>query len=500
MDQFRAPRFEGIGVTTRKRRSQISRRSIPESQPLSDRSSMPSTPLSDDTSKVSSDENIRDANSRGEMFNLNQCVSRGFPASGSDSGSNVLFSNCKMGDPTANDSKPKKVKLKVGGVTHTIQTKSSSNGASSGGSSAKIDQSSNTGRARQKLIIQENSYIDHSTSRDKKSSLQGIPWKDFSQGGFSLGKEDIKRMPAKNAFEKQGEKLDPVRKSKRTPKRRVLDEEFDDDEIRYLEKLKNAKVGGYKDLETESTKDQQRLLRVSKKSNSERAPEDTDYEEDESLSDGEPEGKTKKKQKKDLSDLQTESKREMTLTTRQRALLSSKDASASGVSQIEFPDGLPPPPPRKQKEKLSEVEQQTKKAEAAQRRKIQNEKAARELEAEAIRKILSQDSSRKKKEEKMKKRREELAQEKVANAKTLASNTIRWTMRSTGTIVTFPQDMALPKMFDSKPLSYPPPREKCAGPSCTNPYKYRDSKSKLPLCSLQCYKAIHEKMQSGKAC
>lgn len=44
-------------------------------------------------------------------------------------------------------------------------------------------------------------------------------------------------------------------------------------------------------------------------------------------------------------------------------------------------------------------------------------------------------------------------------------------------------------------FSYPPAREKCAGPSCMNTYKYRDSKSKLPLCSLQCYKALHEKIQ-----
>jgi hypothetical protein len=49
-------------------------------------------------------------------------------------------------------------------------------------------------------------------------------------------------------------------------------------------------------------------------------------------------------------------------------------------------------------------------------------------------------------------------------------------------------------------FSYPPPREKCAAPSCTNPYKYRDSKSKLPLCSLHCYKTIHEKMQPLTAC
>jgi len=38
--------------------------------------------------------------------------------------------------------------------------------------------------------------------------------------------------------------------------------------------------------------------------------------------------------------------------------------------------------------------------------------------------------------------------------------------------------------------SYPPPRENCVGPSCTNPYKYRDSKTKVPLCSLKCYKAV----------
>ena len=41
--------------------------------------------------------------------------------------------------------------------------------------------------------------------------------------------------------------------------------------------------------------------------------------------------------------------------------------------------------------------------------------------------------------------------------------------------------------------SYPPPREKCAGPSFSNPCRYMDSKTKVPLCSLQSYKAIHKK-------
>ncbi|KAA8545253.1 hypothetical protein F0562_020037 [Nyssa sinensis] len=191
----------------------------------------------------------------------------------------------------------------------------------------------------------------------------------------------------------------------------------------------------------------------------------------------------------------------MAVTTRQRAIQTGKDiSSSSGASLIEFPNGLPPAPPRKQKEKLSEVEQQLKKAEAAQRRRMLVEKAARESEAEAIRKILGQDSSRKKREDKIKKRQEELAQERAANAITLTSDTVRWVMGPSGTVVTFPNELGLPSIFDTKPCSYPPPREKCAGPSCTNPYKYRDSKSKLPLCSLQCYKALHEKMKPVGAC
>ncbi|XP_011079546.1 uncharacterized protein LOC105163038 [Sesamum indicum] len=512
MDQSRVPRLEGIGVAIKKKRSQTSRRPRPEAQSLPDQSPLSSTPVSDDMSKVSSDENIGDGNSGGKMFNLNQCVSRSLPVSASDSGSNVILSN-GTSDGAGNENKLKKVKLKVGGVTRTIQTKSSSNGASGSGSSAKTNQSSDNARPpRQRLNPQESSDEYHSPPRDKKSGLQGIPWKDFAKGTFSTVRDDMGRTLGRNAFEKQGDKSDSVRKSKRVPKRRVLDAEFDDDdeddEIRYLEKLKTSKITGYKDSEMQSTRKPQkggkcdnmedvgRSGRDARKSRS----GDMDYEEEEELSDGEPEGKKKKKQKKDLSELPTENKRELALTTRQRALLSKDASSGSGASHIEFPNGLPPAPPRKQKEKLSEVEQQLKKAEAAQRRRMQNEKAARESEAEAIRKILGQDSSRKKREEKIKKRQEELAQEKAVSAQMLASNTIRMVMGPTGTTVTFPQEMGLPKLFDPKPCSYPPPREKCAGPACTNAYKYRDSKSKLPLCSLQCYKAINEKMHTEQAC
>lgn len=555
MEDLGGPQFDSLGATIRKKRSQSLRRPRPEIQlfPEShDPSPLSSMPLSDDLGKVSSDEINGGANFKGKMFNLNHCMSKGVSATRSegdyphkkikeDGGSVVLHNNgilgdgvdqgqstplaslVAIGDSLGTENKPKKVKLKVGGVTRTIQTKPSSNGSSSGPFS-KTARPSDAPRSRQKLILQDNSDRDHSPPSDKKSSIHGVPWKGISRGGFGVAKEDMGKTAVKNGFEKQGEKSDPVRKSKRVPKRRVLegafDEDDEDDEIRYLEKLKSSKAAGFKDFEEESNKKQRSLSRVSKggryehvdesgrsgkdgkKARSERGSEDTDYDEDEELqSDCEPEGKKKKKQKKDPSDSLTENKREMALTTRQRALLYGKDvASASGVSQIEFPNGLPPPPPRKQKEKLTEVEQQLKKAEAAQRRRIQNEKAARESEAEAIRKILGQDSTRKKREDKKKKRQEELAQEKAASAHLLASSTIRWVMGPSGTVVTFPQEMGLPKIFDPKPNSYPPPREKCAAPSCTNPFKYRDSKTKLPLCSFQCYKAIHSQMQMETAC
>lgn len=544
-----------------------------------------SSPPSDDLSKVSSEENASgDTNSRRKEFNLNQCVSRFPSAAGAESekpsekskkdggfdafynndpgrggfnnrrssegvlapanwrnssklkdgfeSSNVDIYGGRNGeslssgqegllqDGSGNENKVKKVKLKVGGVTRTIQANTTSNGAVGAGSSSKSSRPSDASRMRTKQNLLENSD-DNNSPLGKRGGLQGIPWKDFSRGGFTLGKDEslMGKLAGKSVTGKQGDKVEPVRKSKRVPKRRVLDgelgDEEDDDEIRYLEKLKTSKIkNGFKEDNEESGKKHQKLLRVSnvenggssrsgkdgKRSRPDRVSEDTDYEEeDESGSDGELDGNKKKKQRKESVDSLMDNKREITLTTRQRALQSSRDA-APGTSLIEFPNGLPPAPSRKQKEKLSEVEQQLKKAEAAQRRRMQVEKAARESEAEAIRKILGQESSRKKREDKLKKRHEEMAQEKAANAMVLASNTVRLVMGPTGTTVTFSEDMGLPSIFESKTCSYPPPRESCAGPSCSNPYRYRDSKSKLPLCSLQCYKAIQEKIPTETPC
>ncbi|KAK1366154.1 hypothetical protein POM88_041715 [Heracleum sosnowskyi] len=146
----------------------------------------------------------------------------------------------------------------------------------------------------------------------------------------------------------------------------------------------------------------QRSDKDGKKAKLERVQEYTDYEEEEKLSEGEPEGK-QKKLGKDIIDSPAESKREIGLTTRQRCLVSRKDSSyVAGASAIEFPNGLPPPRPRTQKEKLMEVEQQLKKL--GSRRLRQSEKYS----------VKNQDSSRKKRGDKLKKRQEELAEERAA--------------------------------------------------------------------------------------
>ena len=181
-------------------------------------------------------------------------------------------------------------------------------------------------------------------------------------------------MPEENISTNQVDKYEPIRKSKQISKRRMLDED-DDDEIKYLEKLKTPKATvdygvEYEDDEEGGRRRQWKISRVlkssvdgrydvnvkdhllsrsgkdGKKSRSGRVFEDIDYVEDEDpISDGEI-NTNKKKPKKEFLDLLGDNKKEMTVTTRQQALQTGKDVSSSfGASLIEFPSGLPPAPP-----------------------------------------------------------------------------------------------------------------------------------------------------------
>uniref|UniRef100_A0A1D1YVS3 INO80 complex subunit B-like conserved region domain-containing protein n=1 Tax=Anthurium amnicola TaxID=1678845 RepID=A0A1D1YVS3_9ARAE len=362
-----------------------------------------------------------------------------------------LMGQSEPGTNGSAENKLRKVKLKVGGVTRTIHAKSNGESSIEGGGSAKPPRP-DASRHRRRLSLKAKSD-DDSFQQDKRDALQGAPWKDFSDVSFSSASKESSTQGKRTddiVSRKQVDKahsmaaFEPVRKSKRVPKRRVLDGAFDgedeDEEIRYLERLKISKFTSdhsfqHDDAGSEGNK-KQKTSKVSKrvsyeededfslsrrskegrkKSRSERESQDMDYVEEEEAGSDVSESKRKKQRKESLDSL-SDSRKEFSLTTRQRALQSGKDGSGgSNNSLIEFPNGLPPAPPRKQKGKLSEVDQQLKKAEAAQRRRMQVEKAARESEAEAIRKILGQDSSRKKREEKMQKKRDELAQVSSSN-------------------------------------------------------------------------------------
>ncbi|XP_062212800.1 uncharacterized protein LOC133913619 [Phragmites australis] len=361
------------------------------------------------------------------------------------------------------EQKLRKVKLKVGGITRTIHTKTVQE-VGDGGTTATSD----------------DSFHQH-----KQKDSGGHTNNDISPSS------------------------DLVRKSKRVPKKKTLDSDSDDDdgELRYLEKLRGAKVAPEYPITTgyvaydDSLDDGLKKKKLSTFSKNKSTPYEVD--EDFTVSRSGRDGRRKLKLG-DSNEFIEEEEHEMDensrlkevdspsdvkietpgLTTRQRAL---QGRGGHGEILIEFPDGLPPASSRKQKEKLSEVEIQAKKAEAAQRRKMQVEKAEKEQQAEAMRKILGIDSEKKKEEKKQKEREEK---EKQARLEEYRKNCIQTVMGPEGTVVTFPESMGLPSIFNSKPVSYPPPREKCAGPGCTNPYKYRDSKTKLPLCSLACYKAV----------
>lgn len=160
MDEFGVPRFDATGNTFRRKRTPTCRRPKPEEALPENHVSLSSTPPSDDAGKISSDENGVDANPKRKVYNLNQGTrTEGEPSKRvrKENGrySNASYSNGSSADVNedtksgvnhnggGSESKIKKVKLKVGGVTRTIQPKSNN-----------ATVASDTSRSRPKLILQ----------------------------------------------------------------------------------------------------------------------------------------------------------------------------------------------------------------------------------------------------------------------------------------------------------------------------------------------------------
>lgn len=173
-------------------------------------------------------------------------------------------------------------------------------------------------------------------SLDKRKSNE-VRRKDLSTIGSSFGKGYSVKGKASGDNILMNETQEPIRKSKRVPKRRSLDVGFDgeddeDEELRYLEKLSASKVAArYEDGVAGIGREQGVDM-------------DKNYmEEEEPSSEEEPASKIKKLDKVHIP--LVEGRNESIPTTRNRALQSGKDMSpGSGASFIEFPNGLPPAP------------------------------------------------------------------------------------------------------------------------------------------------------------
>ncbi|XP_050372545.1 uncharacterized protein LOC126790373 isoform X2 [Argentina anserina] len=392
-----------------------------------------------------------------------------------DSKDKVLYS-----DGLQSEKRPKKLKLKLRGVTHTIQSKYAADSIVCGDSPIPTSSSPSDDFTPQLKPLQD---VKTFCSSDGGKGV-GVKRKYSLKFSSSSRKEySSKGQISGESVPEDGE---PARKSKRIQKRRVSDvglseDGNEDNEIQFLERLnaskvaapKRGKMDGDHGGDIENSKLPRLRKHSGKKSRSEKMCEDRDYlgeEDDEELiSDDELESNGKTLKRGSLS-LLLEEPQKSTPTTRNRALQSGVDIlNGSGSNDINLATHFLPASSRK-KEKISEVDKQSKKAEAAQRRKIQTEKIAREAEAEAIRKILGQDSKKKKREDELKQKRDELSQGRKTSAVTLAPNTVRWVNGPNGTVVTFSDDIGLPNIFSPA------------------------------LCSLHCYRALNGKTERLIAC
>lgn len=200
-----------------------------------------------------------------------------------------------------------------------------------------------------------------------QDDVGGGPFCSDGENGFGVKRKDHlkvdsssrKEYSSKGKIFRESAPMDnePVRKSKRVPKRCILDANEDDDEdkeIRFLGRLSASKVARSERIQMNDdfhgdANGEYKSSRLGKdrinKSRSEKKYKDKDYlEEEELASDDEPEPNGKKLKKKSLC-LPLQGWKESPPTTRNRALQSGKDiltGSGSGFHELAT-DLLPAP-------------------------------------------------------------------------------------------------------------------------------------------------------------
>uniref|UniRef100_A0A7I4CEL4 INO80 complex subunit B-like conserved region domain-containing protein n=1 Tax=Physcomitrium patens TaxID=3218 RepID=A0A7I4CEL4_PHYPA len=319
-----------------------------------------------------------------------------------------------------------KLKLKVGGITHTIVSDSAKKADGTAASSAanfvhKSRESEPAGanrRRRQRLILQDQSDDDEEfylpppkAPRKTENHNPGFvgQTEQTTPNGDKVNSASKSEHPKTIALG-SGSSLQGVRKSSRVPKRRVMDGDEEDVDMqrpsasskggRFVEDEVEKESG---DAEEESSEDVGKP--VDEDSGGGLVGDDDDEDEEDETEPVKPEKLQQSRPTKEVVGSG------MALTARQRAMQTSKDADReSAPSLIEYPEGLTNPLSRKGKINLSEAERQVKRVEAAHRRKQQVEKTARDIQATAIQRILGQDSTRKRRENRLEKQRQDIQQ------------------------------------------------------------------------------------------
>eukprot|EP00253_Pinus_taeda_P030810 PITA_30810 len=339
-------------------------------------------------------------------------------------------------DLTSQDIRLTKVNLKVGGVTNTAHANSTGNAAGiqkrcvEGSSVSAKPPLPIEGRGRRKrLILEENSDDED----DKKGQLvdEARLAKQVKLTANVVTNQPIRkslRIPKKCRLDGEHYVDDDAEKalqnkSSRSMKKCNRNSEHDEDEECKALQCRSSRIPKKRMLDTEYEVDDevQQHKRKRKKSNYQTDSEQIycdDAEEAAPLGDEDVE-KThidlevvmKRSKRKGVGNSTADDNKDVTLTARQRTMQSCKDAGSEvGANLIEFPEGLPQTSQRRRKEKLLEVEQQMKKTEAAQRRKMQLEKAEKAAQAEAIKKILGKDPSKKKRGDNIQRQRDAMEQ------------------------------------------------------------------------------------------
>ena len=161
---------------------------------------------------------------------------------------------------------------------------------------------------------------------------------------------------------------------------------------------------------------------------------------------------------------------------RQTRGLTARQRTISGLVESEL---LELPYYDKPKELTEEM--RAKKAELALQRRIHNQQQLEKNKAETIKKLLSRQTPAKKKEE------------RNTSRYNPDLSYISYVSNHNGITLTYPESAKVDLRASAITESYSPrDKPECAVSLCSATSKYRDPRTRLPYCSLQCYKVIKQ--------